>query len=233
VARTIAIIEDERSIAENTRDFLERAGYTVQWYSNRPDAQAALAKQLPDLAVIDVGLGDEFEGGFDLCRDLRSQAPHLPIIFFRARDSAIDEISGLRLGADDYLTKDISQAQLLARIVALFRRVDAIAARSQAPVDETEIHAGDLVLNTATMIATWQQQELPLTVTEFWMVKALAKTPGHVKSRQQLMDAADIFLDENSINTHIKRIRRKFVQVDGSFNRIKTAYGMGYRWLEE
>lgn len=232
MARTIAIIEDERSIAQNTRDFLERAGYRVVWFDNRLEANAALKQQLPDLAVIDVGLGDEFEGGFELCRDLRSYAPQLPIIFFTARDSAIDEISGLRLGADDYLTKDISQAQLLARIVALFRRVDAMAARNESSNDE-QITSGDLVLNIDTMTATWQAQDIALTVTEFWIVKSLAKQPGHVKSRQQLMDAADIFLDENSINTHIKRIRRKFSQVDQHFNALKTAYGMGYRWIQE
>lgn len=228
MAKIIALIEDEIGIAQNTRDFLNRAGYHVKHYANRQEAEQAFSLQLPDLAIIDVGLGDEFEGGFDLCRWLRAKAALLPIIFFTARDSAIDEISGLRLGADDYLTKDISQQQLLARIVALFRRVEALQAN--AATEDEVISQGDLHLDTNTMIATWRGQAVDLTVTELWMVQALAKHPGHVKNRQQLMEAANVFLDDNSINTHIKRIRKKFVAVDAAFTAIKTAYGMGYRW---
>ena len=122
----IAIVEDEAAIAANYRDHLQRQGFRVSLYGDRHSASSAFAHRLPDLAIIDVGLGDDIEGGFDLCRDLRSQCPELPIVFLTARDSELDIISGLRLGADDYLTKDISQAQMLARIVALFRRVQAL-----------------------------------------------------------------------------------------------------------
>ena len=187
----------------------------------------AFGRQLPDLAIIDVGLGDEIEGGFELCRDLRSRSPELPIVFLSARDSELDIISGLRLGADDYLTKDISQAQLLARIVALFRRVKAL----RSPVlEEHVIQRGPLELNLERMTSQWQSMPVDLTVTEFWIVHALARHPGHVKNRQQLMESANVVLDDNTITSHIKRIRRKFQAVDPDFGAIETAYGVGYRW---
>jgi len=230
MAKHIAVVEDEIHIAENYRDALQRHGFTVSLFNNRPEAQAAFAEQLPDLAIIDVGLGDEIEGGFELCRDLRSRAPELPIIFLTARDSELDVISGLRLGADDYLTKDISQAHMIARIVALFRRVDAL----RKPVKEEDlIERGALSLNLLRMTIGWENQTVDLTVTEFWILYALCKHPGHVKSRQQLMDAANVVLDDNTITSHIKRIRKKFARLDKNFNAIETAYGMGYRWKAE
>lgn len=223
----IAIVEDEPAIAANYRDALQSRGFRVSLFDNREDATAAFATQLPDLAVIDVGLGDEIEGGFELCRELRSRSPELPIIFLTARDSELDIISGLRLGADDYLTKDISQAHLLARIVALLRRVKAL----QVPVQQDHvIERGALILNMERMTARWQETAVDLTVTEFWMVHTLAQHPGHVKTRQQLMDCANVVLDDNTITSHIKRIRRKFQETDAEFAVIETAYGMGYRW---
>lgn len=226
--REIALVEDELALAENYRDFLRRQGYKVKHFRNRPEALGYFREKLPDLAIIDVGLEDEIEGGFDLCRELRALAPNLPIIFLTARDSELDAISGLRLGADDYLTKDISQAHLLARIVALFRRVDALQQPAQA---EQQFARGLLTLNLDRMSALWSEQTVDLTVTEFWIVHALAKRPGHVKNRQQLMDAANVVLDDNSITSHIKRIRKKFLQLDPEFNALHTAYGMGYRWI--
>lgn len=225
--REIAIVEDEEALAANYRDALSRHGYSVRLYRNRPEALAAFQLKLPDLAIIDVGLEDEIEGGFDLCRELRSMAPNLPIIFLTARDSELDAISGLRLGADDYLTKDISQAHLLARIVALFRRIDAL---QQPDEGDEEIVRGPLRLSLDRMSAHWNEQPVDLTITEFWIVHALARRPGHVKNRQQLMDAANVVLDDSSITSHIKRIRRKFLQLDEGFNALQTAYGMGYRW---
>lgn len=223
----IAIVEDEWAIAANYRDHLQRQGFRVSLFADRPSATAAFKGELPDLAIIDVGLGDEMEGGFELCRDLRARSPGLPILFLTARDSELDIISGLRLGADEYLTKDISQAQLLARIQALFRRVRAMAAPE---LQEHILRQGPLELNSERMTASWQSQGLELTVTEFWMVHALARHPGHVKNRQQLMDSANVVLDDNTITSHIKRIRKKFHKLDLEFNRIETAYGVGYRW---
>lgn len=223
----IAIVEDEATIAANYRDALSRQGFKVSLYADRPSAADAFRLALPDLAIIDVGLGEEIEGGFDLCRELRGRSPELPIVFLTARDSELDIISGLRLGADEYLTKDISQAQLLARIHALLRRVQAL----RVPVQqEHEICQGALRLNLERMTTHWQEQAVDLTVTEFWIVHALAQHPGHVKNRQQLMDAADVVLDDNTVTSHIKRIRRKFEAQDPGFDAIETAYGVGYRW---
>ena len=225
--RHIAIVEDEPSIAANYRDALQRQGFTVSVYSNRSSAWDAFEQRLPDLAIIDVGLEHEVEGGFELCRDLRSRAPELPIVFLTARDAELDVISGLRLGADDYLTKDISQAQMLARIHALLRRVDALR---QPVLEEHVIERGPLQINLERMTVAWHDTAVDLTVTEFWIVHALALHPGHVKNRQQLMDAANVVLDDNTITSHIKRVRKKFTANDADFSSIETAYGMGYRW---
>jgi two-component system OmpR family response regulator len=224
---TIAIVEDEPAIAENYRDALRRSGYRVNLYSSRPQALEAFRQRLPDLAVIDVGLGVEVEGGFELCRELRAMAPSLPILFLTARDSELDIISGLRLGADDYLTKDISLPHMQARINALLRRVSVL--REQSEGGET-VTQGDLSLDISRLHCHWRGQPVDLTVTEFWIVHALAKRPGHVKSRGQLMEAARVVLDDNTITSHVKRIRRKFQLLDDSFDAISTAYGMGYRW---
>ena len=225
--RRIAIVEDEPSIRENYRAFLESYGYQVAAYGNRQQALEAFEKMLPDLAIIDIGLDDEIEGGFDLCRELRQRSPSIPIMFLTARDSELDAISGLRLGADDYLTKDISLPHLGARIIALFRRIEQINKQS---LSSTKIERGELELDLDRMSATWQEQPLDLTLTEFWMTHALAKKPGHVKNRQQLMDAANAVLDDNTITSHVKRIRKKFQQQDEKFNAIQTVYGIGYRW---
>lgn len=230
MSRHVVIVEDEEAIAQNYCDALRRQGYKVTHYRSRPEASEAFNSRLPDLAIIDIGLGAEVEGGFELCRELRSLAPELPIIFLTARDSEFDVVSGLRLGADDYLTKDISQPHMLARITALFRRIDAL----KKPVSkDTEIVRGLLTLNMDRMTAHWGGKVVDLTVTELWIVHSLAQHPGHVKNRQQLMDAANVVLDDNTITSHIKRIRKKFKEHDDSFDCIQTAYGMGYRWVLE
>jgi len=228
VAKRIAIVEDEAAIRENYAAAFRREGYAVDAYEAREPALYAVESRLPDLVVIDVNLKDDVEGGFELCRTLRARSANLPIIFLTAKDSELDAVSGLRLGADDYLTKDISLPHLMARIAALFRRLDAM----QKPQGtESQIRRGDLAIDTKRMTVHWQDQVISLTLTEFWLVHAMARYPGHVKNRQQLMDAAQAVLDDNTITSHIKRIRRKFVAVDANFDAIETVYGMGYRWL--
>ena len=226
--RHIVLIEDEPAIRENYRDAFERRGYRVSAYGDRNSAFQVLRTALPDLAIIDVGLGDEPEGGFTLCQDLRSLSKTLPIIFLTARDSDIDSVHGLRLGADDYVTKDMSMDHLLARVTALLRRADAWAEALKQP-DEV-VHRGRLALNVDRMTAEWNDQPIDLTVTEFWMLHSLVQHPGHVRSRDQLMEAASTVLDDNTVTSHIKRIRRKFLQIDDAFDGIHTAYGMGSRW---
>ena len=230
MAKRIAIVEDEVAIRENYVAAFEREGYSVDAYDARDAAMQAFDARLPDLVVIDVNLRDDVEGGFELCRELRSRAAELPIIFLTARDSEFDAVSGLRLGADDYLTKDISLPHLMARVAALFRRLDAM----QKPQSKhSRLNRGDLEIDTDRMSIHWQGQPVGLTLTEFWLVHAMARYPGHVKNRQQLMDAAQAVLDDNTITSHIKRIRRKFVAIDPAFDAIETVYGIGYRWLSE
>ncbi|MCK7547712.1 proteobacterial dedicated sortase system response regulator [Marinobacter koreensis] len=224
----IVLIEDEPGIRDNYRAAFERRGYRVSAFGDRASAYQALRQELPDLAIIDVGLGEEPEGGFTLCQDLRALSMTLPIIFLTARDSDIDTVHGLRLGADDYVTKDMSIDHLLARVTALLRRADAWAQALQKP-DEI-LHRGRLTLNVDRMTVAWNDQPVDLTVTEFWMLHSLARHPGHVRSRDQLMEAASTVLDDNTVTSHIKRIRRKFAQLDNEFDGIQTAYGMGYRW---
>lgn len=228
--RLIAIVEDEPAIRDNYAAAFTREGYIVRAYGNRAEAMAAFNARLPDLAVIDISLEDEPEGGFELCRQLRALSAELPIIFLTARDSELDAVSGLRLGADDFLTKDLSLAHLIARVNALFRRVEALR---KPPGEETQmVRRGPLVLDGERMRVEWDGTVVLLSLTEFWIVHALARHPGHVKNRQQLMDAANVVLDDNTITSHIKRIRRKFQSIDPAFDALQTVYGMGYRWVE-
>ena len=224
----IVLIEDEPAIRDNYRAAFERRGYQVSAYGDRAAAWQVLRQALPDLAIIDVGLGDEPEGGFALCQDIRSLSPTLPILFLTARDSDSDSVHGLRLGADDYVTKDMSMDHLLARVTALLRRADAWAEALQKP-DEV-LKRGRLSLNVDRMTAAWNGTPVDLTVTEFWMLHALVRHPGHVRSREQLMESASTVLDDNTVTSHIKRLRRKFSELDPGFEGIQTAYGMGYRW---
>lgn len=230
MSKRIAIVEDEPAIRENYAAAFRREGYSVELYEARRPAMDAFESRLPDLVVIDINLKDEVEGGFELCRELRSRSADLPIIFLTARDSEFDAVSGLRLGADDYLTKDISLPHLMARVAALFRRLNAM---KQPSDKDNRIRRGDLEMDVDRMTVRWQDRPVGLTLTEFWMVHALARYPGHVKNRQQLMDAAQAVLDDNTITSHIKRIRRKFLAVDPEFAAVETVYGMGYRWLTE
>ena len=230
MSKRIAIVEDEAAIRENYAAAFRREGYGVDTYDAREPAMEAFESRLPDLVVIDVNLKDDVEGGFELCRNLRARAAELPIIFLTARDSEFDAVSGLRLGADDYLTKDISLPHLMARVAALFRRLNAMQKPQGA---DSLMKRGNLEIDSDRMTILWRDQPVGLTLTEFWLVHAMARYPGHVKNRQQLMDAAQAVLDDNTITSHIKRIRRKFIAIDADFDCIETVYGMGYRWLSE
>lgn len=228
MSRTVAIVEDEPAIRDNYAEALRRHGYAVETYASRAEARTAFALKLPDLVIIDVGLGDEPEGGFDLCRELRARSASLPILFLTARDSDFDVISGLRLGADDYLSKATSLPQLTARIHALFRRLDALT--GPAAAREQVFRLRGLSLEVERMRVTWNGADVALTVTEFWMVHAMVRYPGHVKSREQLMREAQVVVDDATITSHIKRIRRKFQALDPAFDEIETVHGAGYRW---
>jgi two-component system OmpR family response regulator len=225
--KLVAVVEDDAAIRDNYLAGLRRQGYRVAGYSSRKDALAAFENRLPDLVVIDVNLGAEVEGGFELCRQLRARSAQLPIIFLTARESELDAVSGLRLGADDYLTKRVSLEHLLARVAALFRRVEALSSSEE---ESDRLEQGSLVLDRDRMTAQWRGEAVPLTLTEFWVVYALALHPGHVKNREQLMAAANAVLDDGTVTSQVKRIRAKFLSIDPSFDAIQTVYGMGYRW---
>jgi len=229
MSKRITIVEDEEAIRKNYVEALTKHGYDVSSYASRAEAELSFGQSLPDLVLLDIGLDDEIEGGFDLCRLLRQQSPTLPIIFLTARDSDLDIVSGLRLGADDYLTKDISLVNLCARVAAFFRRMDAL---KQPPAEASELIRGELLLDMNRYSISWRSEPLEISLTEFWLVHSLVKHPGHVKSREQLMQDAHIVVDDTTITSHIKRIRKKFIEIDRDFAAIDSVYGMGYRWLE-
>jgi two-component system, OmpR family, response regulator len=227
MSRQIALIEDEPSIRNNYAEALTNQGYKVICHDSKTSALQGFQQRLPDLAIIDISLGDDVEGGFELCRILRSKSSTLPIIFLTAKDSDFDVISGLRLGADDYLTKDVSIHQILARVAALFRRIEALE-KELAEADLRRV--GDLTIDSTCMNVEWKGEKIVLTVTEFWILNSLVRIPGHVKNRDQLMQDANIFVDDGTVTSHVKRLRRKFEAMDEGFNNIDTVYGMGYRW---
>ncbi len=224
--KQIILVEDEPILCENYAVAIRQQGYEVLTCNNKKDAIDIFNKRLPDLAILDVGLGDDVEAGYDLCREIRSLSNTIPIIFLTARDTDLDTISGLRLGADDYLSKDTSMPHILARIAALFRRIQAL----QTTVEVEQIKHGSLLLDAQRFQIEWNGLVVDLSLTEFWMVYSLAKRVGHVKNREQLMQDSNIFVDDGTITSHIKRIRKKFKELDDDFDHIETVYGIGYRW---
>ena len=227
-SKLIAVVEDEVAIRDNYMAALRRQGYRVAGFVSRREALDAFETRLPDLVIIDINLAGEVEGGFELCRELRARSAQLPIIFLTARESELDAISGLRLGADDYLTKRISLEHLLARVAALLRRVEALTTAAAEP---RLVSRGPLEMDLDRVSVSWNGAAIPLTLTEFWVVHALARHPGHVRTREQLMASANVVLDDGSVTSQIKRIRAKFAAADPDFRAIDTVYGMGYRWI--
>ncbi|HSN57263.1 MAG TPA: response regulator transcription factor [Candidatus Sulfomarinibacteraceae bacterium] len=229
---TIAIVEDEQNIRDNVSFALKREGYRVETYPDGLAAWEAFERALPDLVILDIIMPRM--DGLELCRRLRSVSEALPIIFLTSRDEEFDRVLGLELGADDYLCKPFSVRELAARVKVLFRRLSLI--NDQSSADEEELLEVDgLVLDLRRYVARWRERTVPLTVTEFMMLHALVRRPGHVKTRQQLMEQGyphDTYVSDRTIDSHIKRIRKKFLGLDPDFDRIETVYGLGYRWTE-
>jgi DNA-binding response OmpR family regulator len=227
----IAIVDDEESIRETVGFALRRAGYAVDTYADGEEAWQTFQRDLPDIAVLDI-LMPRMDG-LELCRRLRGASETLPIIFLTSRDDEFDRVLGLELGADDYLCKPFSMRELVARIKVLLRRLSLPAGSAS---EEQQLRAAALVLDLQRYTASWQGQELPLTVTEFLIVRALARHPGHVKTRQQLMQEGhphDAYVSERTIDSHIKRIRRKLAQAGAEPTCVETVHGLGYRWRAE
>ena len=227
----IAVVDDEANIRETVAFALRREGYEVEAYADGAEASAAFEDKMPDLAILDI-LMPRMDG-LELCRKVRSVNDAVPIIFLTSRDDELDRILGLELGADDYLCKPFSMRELVARVRVLFRR----AARRAAPPNEEQIvRTGSLELDPQRFVVRWKGAAIELTVTEFLMLQALVRHPGHVKTRQQLTRDGyphDNYVSERTIDSHVKRIRKKFEAVDPEFDRIDTVYGMGYRYQPE
>lgn len=228
--RTIAIVEDDPDQRQNCADALARRGYQVLAYGSRAEAQAAFDQQLPDLAILDIMLGDEQDAGFELCRYLLARKSGLPIIFLTSRTDDIDRISGLRLGAWDYQTKPVSLGFLAERVSSVFRILN-INQEKQQTVDVQKI--GDLTLDSERMQIAWQGQSLVLTFTEYSVLQELInKKEARGASYDELADATrQGVVQNNTINTHILHLRNKFRDIDKDFDCIKSVYGFGYRWV--
>ena len=229
MAKTIAIVEDDADQRANYADAITRKGYRVEPYASRAEALAGFAERLPDLAVLDIVLGDEIDAGFQLCRDLLTRAPTLPVIFLTERIDEIDKISGLRLGAWDYLPKPISLEYLAERILSLLRIGEARAIGAQGGASARRL--GHLVLDQDALLVSWKGERIDLSGTEFRMLAKLVRQPGHAVSYATLMNATmQSLVTNNTINTHMRNIRKKFEKVDASFGCILSEYGFGYRW---
>lgn len=234
--QTIALVDDDRNILTSVSIGLQAEGFATRVYSDGETALKAMLENPPDLAVCDVKMPRM--DGFELVRQLRAKSA-LPVIFLTSKDEEADEALGLSLGADDYITKPFSQRLLVARIRAILRRSELVRAEAAqgestlAPEAQpsTVIMRGPLEMDPARHRVTWRGEPVSLTVTEFLILEALAMRPGVIKTRNQLMDAAyseDVFVDDRTIDSHIKRLRRKFRAVDPQFAAIETLYGAGY-----
>ncbi len=228
---SIALVDDDRNILTSVSIALEAEGFTVRCYSDGAEALRGITAQPVDLAVLDIKMPRM--DGMELLANLRKQTA-MPVIFLTSKDDEVDEVLGLRMGADDYIKKPFSQRLLIERIRALLRRGE-LARGAPASDSEPVIQRGDLTLDPGRHQCSWRGQNVDLTVTEFLILKSLAMRPGHVKSRDQLMDGAygeHIYVDDRTIDSHIKRLRKKFKAIDGEFAQIETLYGVGYRYRD-
>ncbi len=229
MAKTIAIVEDDPDQRDNYVDAITKKGYEVTAYSSRAEALDGFDRELPDLAVLDIILGDEVDAGFEICRDLLSKQPSLPVIFLTERIAEIDKISGLRLGAWDYLPKPISLDYLAERISSLLRINEARGQTGGGSGSARTI--GDMTIDQEALLVSWKGQPINLSGTEFRMLAKLVRVPGHAVSYDTLMNATmQSLVTNNTINTHMRNIRKKFESIDPEFDCIKSEYGFGYRW---
>ena len=240
MSHVIALVDDDRNILTSVSIALQAEGFTTRVYSDGTAALKAFAENPPDLGVFDIKMPQM--DGMELLRrvrEMRGEVGALPVIFLTSKDDEIDEALGLAMGADDYIAKPFSQRLLIARIRAILRRQDLAADSAAASESEPEIpllERGRLLMDPARHRISWNGEAVVLTVTEFMILEALAQRPGVVKTRNQLLDIAyqdDVYVDDRTIDSHIKRIRRKFRSVDPQFDAIETLYGVGYRFGEE
>ncbi|UYP68297.1 response regulator transcription factor [Thalassobacter stenotrophicus] len=230
----IALVDDDRNILTSVSMTLEAEGFEVETYNDGQSALDAFMRRMPELAVLDIKMPRM--DGMDLLQRLR-QKSSVPVIFLTSKDDEIDEVLGLRMGADDYVRKPFSQRLLVERIRAILRRQEAIASdETDTPEETLALVRGDLVMDPLRHAVKWKGNDVTLTVTEFLLLQALATRPGFVKSRDQLMDVAyddQVYVDDRTIDSHIKRLRKKMRMADAEFSAIETLYGIGYRYNED
>lgn len=227
MSQTIALVDDDQNILASLSAALTDEGYSVETYADGAEALEGLGRRPADLAILDIKMPRM--DGMELLGELRRR-DSLPVIFLTSKDDEVDEIMGLRMGADDYIKKPFSQRLLLERICAVLRRHEE---SGKDTASDEVMRRGEMVLDPVRHLCTWKGGEVNLTVTEFLIVESLARRPGHVKNRDQLIDAAygeNIYVDDRTIDSHIKRLRRKFKEVDDDFSEIETLYGVGYRY---
>jgi two-component system response regulator ChvI len=230
----IALVDDDKNILASVSMLLEQEGYHVRTFTDGAAALTALTTTPPDLAILDIKMPRM--DGLELLRRLRQANPELPVIFLTSKDEEIDELMGLNAGADDYIRKPFSQRLLLERVRAVLRRAEGKSmAATPGEIKKEALVRGKLALDPQRHECTWDGKPVRLTVTEFLILQALAQRPGFVKSRDSLMDAAyddQVYVDDRTIDSHIKRLRKKFKVVDEDFDAIETLYGVGYRYRE-
>jgi two-component system response regulator ChvI len=229
---TIALVDDDRNILTSVSIALEAEGYRIQTYTDGASALDGLKQSPPDLAIFDIKMPRM--DGMELLRRLR-QKSDIPVIFLTSKDDEIDELFGLKMGADDFIRKPFSQRLLVERVKAVLRRSGARDATLPKENDAKALERGQLMMDPERHTVTWRGEPVTLTVTEFLILQSLAQRPGVVKSRNALMDAAyddQVYVDDRTIDSHIKRLRKKFKAVDDDFDMIETLYGVGYRFKE-
>jgi two-component system response regulator ChvI len=229
----VAVVDDEDNIRETVGFALRREGYPVELYSTGLEAWRVFQQKLPGLVILDIMMPEM--DGLELCRRIRATSETTPIIFLTSRDEELDRVLGLEIGADDYLCKPFSMRELLARVKVLFRRAAIDQSSATRPAADAPLRHGELELDLQRYSVRWKGLAVSLTVTEFMMLHALVRHPGHVKTRKQLHQDGyphDVYVSDRTIDSHIKRVRRKFEEVDTTFDRIETVYGLGYRWRE-
>jgi two-component system response regulator ChvI len=236
MSQVIALVDDDRNILTSVSIALQAEGFVTRVYTDPTIALKAMTENAPDLAVLDIKMPQM--DGMELLRRLRESSA-IPVIFLTSKDDELDEALGLAMGADDYIAKPFSQRLLIARIKAILRRQELARGEATATQDEREqplLERGRLVMDPARHKVRWDGKDVILTVTEFLILETLAQRPGVVKTRNQLLDVAyqdDVFVDDRTIDSHIKRIRRKFRTVDPDFDAVETLYGVGYRFDDQ
>ena len=234
MTKSIVFVEDDSVIRENYAEVLSEEGYSVRTYGDRHSALLGLHAGLPDLVILDISLGEERDAGYELCREIRKISNQVPIIFLTSHDRDVDRISGMRLGGDDYLIKDVSLDYLVVRIESILRRFETLRSEgNKSAAENTHIlRRGELTIDTEKNVVTWKGQLVEMSLTQFSILQELAIRPGQTKSCSKLMSAAKIVVEPNTIAAHIKGLRKKFRMVDPDFDLLRTEYGNGYRWAD-